>query len=435
VRRRVVLAIAVVAAASIVLFALPLAIVIRNSYQDAELLRLQRDAFAATRQIDVTPAPRDAIELPETADAIAVYGPDGVRRVGNGPQRADAVVRQALGAVRPANTATGGRLVAAVPLLAGERLTGVVRVSRDAGAVTGPVHRAWLALAALAGAVLLTAVEAAMVVGRRLARPLERLAETAGRLGDGDFTVSTASSGIAEIDAVAASLEATARRLGDALARERSFSADASHQLRTPLAALRIEIESIELRQGAPPEISRALEQVDRLQATIETLRAVARGRPPVRGELDLAEVVEDVAGQWRSHLAQAARPLRIATMTPSPAVGSRGVVREILAVLLENAVVHGAGVVSVAVRQASAGWLTIEVADEGEGIAPGSGDPFARREAGGHGIGLALARSLAEAEGGRLVLSRRGSGPVFALYLREPIPVPVEEMTQRPLG
>lgn len=424
-RRRLVLAIAAVAAASIVLFALPLAFLIRRSYRDAELLRLQRDAVAATRQIDIAATSADAVELPDSTDTMAVYGRDGRRRAGQGPARADAVVRSAFAQLHPTDAAGAGTLVAAVPLVAGERVTGVVRVSRDAAAVDGRVHRAWLLLAALAAGVLAVAVGAAAVVGRRLARPLERLAGAAARLGDGDFTISTPPSGVGEVDAVAASLETTARRLGESLARERTFSADASHQLRTPLAALRLEIESMQLRPDAPAEVPLALEQVVRLQGTIDTLLSVARGAPPPRGELDLTAVIAELEDRFHSPLADAARPLRIDMPAPAPAVTASGnVVREILAVLLDNALVHGAGAVSVVVRHASSGWVVIEVGDEGPGIPGGGDDPFARRQGSGHGIGLALARSLADAEGARLSLSRAGPRPVFALFLPQPEPV-----------
>jgi signal transduction histidine kinase len=435
VRRRLVLAIAAVAAASVVLFAIPLAFAIRQSYRDAELLRLQRDAVAATRQIDLVPAPNDAIELPQSTDAIGVYAPDGSRRAGKGPARADGAVAAALASGRPTSAGVGGRLVAAVPLIVRERVTGVVRVSRDAAAVAGRVRRAWLALAGLAGLVMLAAVAAAMIVGRRMARPLERLADTAGRLGEGDFTISPPPVGIAEIDAVATSLTATARRLGDLVARERSFSAHASHQLRTPLSALRLDIESMQLRSGAPAEVPLALEQVDRLQVTVETLLAVARGAPPRRRGLDLVDITTEVEARWRAPLADAARPLRIRIESPPPAAaGSREVVLEILAVLMENALVHGAGVVSVTVRRTSPGWAAIEVADEGIGIPAAAGDLFVRRDGGGHGIGLALARSLAEAEGARLDLAQRGPTPVFVLYLPEPAYETREPRTPEPV-
>ena len=82
------------------------------------------------------------------------------------------------------------------------------------------------------------------------------------------------------MDAVGEVLDATALRLDGMLARERAFSADASHQLRTPLAALRIELEAIGLGEAPPPGLAAALAQVDRLQATIDTLLAVARDTP-----------------------------------------------------------------------------------------------------------------------------------------------------------
>src|SRR4051812_20561579 len=115
-----------------------------------------------------------------------------------------------------------------------------------------------------------------LVLGRRLAVPLERLARAARRLGQGDFASRAPRGGVAEADEIAAALDDTARRLGDLVARERAFSAGASHQLRTPLAALRIELEALELRSEAPPELARALAQVERLQTTIDTLLAVA---------------------------------------------------------------------------------------------------------------------------------------------------------------
>jgi signal transduction histidine kinase len=87
--------------------------------------------------------------------------------------------------------------------------------------------------------------------------------------------------------------------------------------------------------------------------------------------------------------------------------------------VLVNNAVVHGAGVTSVTSRHTSAG-VALEVADEGPGFPEDVERAFARRPDGGsqHGIGLALARALAEAEGGRLVVTRAGPHPIVSLLL-----------------
>jgi signal transduction histidine kinase len=288
------------------------------------------------------------------------------------------------------------------------------------------VHKAWLALAGLAAVLMVGAALAALLLGRRLARPLERLAVTARRLGEGDFSVRAEPAAIPEVDAVAAALGTTARRLDDLVARERAFSADASHQLRTPLAALRIELEALELRGAGEPEIAAALAQVERLQGTIDTLLAVARDAPRRDAATDLAALVDAAEARWRGPLAAAGRPLRTLVQAERPVTrAAGGVIAEIVDVLLDNGRRHGAGAITVTVRDAG-GSLAVDVADEGEGF---SGDPeaaFRRRGDGdgaaeGHGIGLALARSLAEAEGGRLAVTRAGPGPTVTLLLPPP--------------
>ena len=276
-RRRLVIAIAAVAGAAVILFAVPLAVVLRHSYRDEDLLRLQRDTVAATRGIDVSRQAGDPVELPRSPDLLAVYDRAGRRVAGQGPATAPAVVASALRTGRPADATHGGRLVVAVPLLVAERVTGAVRAVRsDAGAVRD-THGAWLVIAAIAAGLIAAAGLAALVLGRRLAAPLERSGGRRARPGEGDFAVRAPRAGVAEVDAVGAALDATADRLGDVIERERAFTTNASHQLRTPLAALRLELEALELRDPDHAEVSAALAQVDRLQVTIDTLLSVAR--------------------------------------------------------------------------------------------------------------------------------------------------------------
>jgi signal transduction histidine kinase len=421
VRRRLVLAIAGVAVVAVTVFAVPLGIVLSHSYRDRELLRLQRDTLAATRQIDLGTPSGDPVELPPSRDALAVYDRAGRLVTGRGPAAADPLVRDALRSGRAQEARMqDGRLETAVPLIVGERVAGAVRAVRSDAAVVRATRRAWLALAGLAAALMAAATLAALVLARRLARPLERLAAAAARLGEGDFSVRAGRASVPELDAVGAALDTTAQRLDDLVARERAFSADASHQLRTPLAALRIELEAIELRGDPPPGVAAALAQVDRLQATIDTLLAVARDAPRPGTPTDLAELVDALEERWRGPLAEAGRPLRTRVASPGAVTpAAAGVVAEILEVLVDNTCRHGAGIVTVTVRDAG-GSLAVDVGDEGSGFA---GDPeaaFRRRSGGGdgHGIGLALARSLAEAEGGRLTVARGGRAPVVTLLL-----------------
>jgi signal transduction histidine kinase len=419
VRRRLVLAIGAVAAASVVLFAIPLVIVLERQLHDEALLRLQRDAIAATRAIDLPAQRGDPVEVPHSHDRLAVYGSTGGRIAGNGPAASDRQVTEAMRTGRPVAAEADGRLVVTVPVLARERVVGALRASRSTGALDADLRDARLVVAGVALAVIVIAMVAALAVARRLTRPVERLAGAAARLGEGDFSVRAPRTGVPELDAVAATLDATAERLDELLRRERAFTADASHQLRTPLAALRLELEAMEL-DARSEEVERALEQIDRLEATIATLLAVARDTPRDRAEIDLVATVEAIEPPWRSRLAVDGRPLRVqAAGEPLRARAAPAVVDQVLDVLLDNAYRHGRGEVTVTVRETPRG-AAIDVADRGPGL---DGDPeaaFARRASGGngHGIGLALARSLAEAEGGALVVSNVGPHPSFTLLI-----------------
>jgi signal transduction histidine kinase len=253
----------------------------------------------------------------------------------------------------------------------------------------------------------------------RLARPLEELSSAAERLGDGDFTVRAHRAGIAEIDQVAETLDTTAQRIGETLERERTFSADASHQLRTPLTGLRLQLEAaLEAPdQDLRAAITSGIASADRLERTIDDLLALARQTRSLRSEIDLDGLLNELRQSWHGLLASQGRALRIDSRgAPVPRVAAAAV-RQILAVLLDNAVTHGRGTVTVTARDAGDA-LAIDVTDQGYGI-DGDLDLFARGHSSGngHGIGLALARSLAEAEGGRLRLSKPAP-PTFTLLL-----------------
>lgn len=418
-RRRLVAAITGVAALAVLLLALPLGLVLQRSYRDQERLQLQRDTVAATRAVDLSSFSKgDLVELPKSIGSLAVYDARGARVAGAGPPQADAVVRSTLRSGRPADLSEGGELRAAAPLLARERVLGAIRATRDQGAVARRTRRAWLLLAGIGAGAVLLAAAAALVLGRRLARPLERLSMAARRLGDGDFSVRAPQTGVAEVDAVATALDATAVRLDQIIGRERTFSADASHQLRTPLAALRLELEALNLSTVSTPELNAALAQVERLQATIDTLLSAARDTPTEGRHADLVALVAAAEGRWHGPLAAAGRPLRIRIdEREASARATPGVVSEVLDVLIDNASRHGGGPVTVVVRR-TAGSLAVDVGDEGPGF---EGDPelaFERGTGKGRGIGLALARSLAQAEGGRLLVTRGAARPVLTFLL-----------------
>jgi signal transduction histidine kinase len=266
---------------------------------------------------------------------------------------------------------------------------------------------------ALGGATVLARRQAS-----RLADPVVRLARQAVDLGRGDFTTRAALSGIEEVDVVATALDDSAARLADLLARERSFSADVSHQLRTPLTGLRLRLERARADAPSEPHVQDALDEIGRLEATVEHLLALSRDRHPVGAPLDVTEVLAAALSRWRPRYQAARRELQIDAPRPRVVVRASNLsIGQVLDVLLDNALRHGSGTVTLRAR-AAAGGLVIEVSDEGPGIAEDRRDRvFDRHEGHGSGIGLALARSITEAEGGRLLLAS-GRPPCFQVVL-----------------
>ena len=421
-RRRIQWVGVLAAALAIALFGVPLAVAVVVLYRADE--RGELDRVADTTAVRIAPdlaAGRGPGQLPTAEEDmhLAVYDLDGRRLQGDGPATADTAVRRAAsGAV--ADGGGSSNFEVAVPVTAAERVVGVVRVSSPAYRTYLRVVVTWLAMAGLAAAAVAAAALLARRQSRRLADPLERLAGAAQTLGEGDFTVRAPPAGIAEIDAAGAALNRTAERLGDLVSRERAFSADASHQLRTPLTGLRLRLETA-LEGGDPrPGVVAALVTADRLERTIDELIALARDAPAARTPADLPTLLTEAKSHWHGPLAAAGRSLEVSADPALPGTpASAAATRQILDVLLANAVRHGAGTVTVTARDADVA-VAVDVADDGAGVAVPVDELFRRRpdRASGHGIGLSLARALAEAEGGRLVLTRSGPGAVFTLLL-----------------
>jgi signal transduction histidine kinase len=405
------------------LFGVPLGVAVFQYAMQAERNELQR--IGNTLAMSVAAEVYDSAKIRDFdrpgAVEVAVYNDAGIQLAGMGPGGDRPEITRALGG-GVGDATDGGNLVVAVPVTHEDEVIGAVRVSTRRSVVLQWVALVWGGMAALAA----LAVAATWLVGRqqarRLAQPLEELAVTARRLGEGDFSVRTRQGGIAEIDAVGAALNGTAARLDELLAREQSFSADASHQLRTPLAGLRLRLEAVLEQPDQDPRqaIAASLVDADRLEATIDELLALARDSGAVRADpIDLGVLLDELSPEWRGRLALRRRglDLHIEPGTPT-ARASAAAVRQVLAVLMDNATAHGAGNVAVTVR-GSSDAVAIDVADEGSGVDQPESVLFDRRadQRDGHGIGLALARRLAEAEDGRLELTRR-TPPVFTLLL-----------------
>jgi signal transduction histidine kinase len=419
-RRRIVLRAVAAAVLAICLFGVPLGVGVARYYLDDERAELERMADAAALSVaDELANHRPVTELPATDPdtRLGLYSPAGQLASGAGPATAESIVDNARGG-QVARGETGDELVVAVPITDRGTLSGIVRASSRHSEVTVRTGWTWLAMLGLAVA----AIGATWLIARRmaagLARPLEELSVAAQRLGEGDFTVRARPAGIPEIDSVGTALNTTAQRIGETLARERAFSAQASHQLRTPLAGLRLQLEAaLDSPENPRAAMADGIASADRLAGIIDDLLTLARDSRTPAGPADLDALLDEVREGWHGLLAARGRALRIdAGDAPRPTV-SPAALRQILTVLVDNAVTHGRGTVAITTRD-TGDVLAIDVADEGPGIDPDR-DVFARdnHSGTGHGIGLALARGLAEAEGGRLVLSRPAP-PTFTLLL-----------------
>jgi signal transduction histidine kinase len=430
VRRRIFLTIVAIAALVITAFGVPLGVAIENSFRDETRLGLQRTAAAAAADVPRAFATSGApVELvsPDPDASLALYDVDGRRHRGRGPDEADEVVRRAF-AGASVDGMVEDDIVVAFPVVHDEVIVGAVRAALPEEIVDWRAVGAGAAMAGLAVVVLSAATAVALWQTRRLTRPLDRLTLAAGRLGDGDFTVRNVRSGLAEVDATAEALDRTAERLGRLMERERAFSADVSHQLRTPLTGLRLELENALSTPGVDMTgaVEAALGAIDRLEATIEDLLALARDMTADHGPVDVAAVLGDLDERWRTLLAGRDRRLVVGAADGLGEVRfSDAALRQALDVLVANSAEHGAGTVTVTAAANGSG-VAIEVGDEGPGI---RGDPeraFARRadRRVNRGIGLALARTLVEAEGGSLVY-RAAPRPRFSLTIPTAEPAP----------
>jgi signal transduction histidine kinase len=277
-------------------------------------------------------------------------------------------------------------------------------------------------VAAFGAAALTVAGGFGLLQGRTVAAQVATLADRAERLGSGDKRLPVQPTGLPEVDRVADLLERSGDRVDRLLAAERQFASDASHQLRTPLTALSMRLEEI-LHADDPrtvrDEAGSALAQVERLATVVEHLLDNVRESHLRAGPVHLDEIVLQQVVEWEPAFAAASRSVR--------AVGTRGLVAlatpnglsQVLATLLENSLIHGAGTVTVSTRSTGIS-LVVEVTDEGPGVPRELGSRIFERSVSGRrgtGLGLAVARELAETDGGRLELVQQ-KPPVFALFL-----------------
>ena len=412
-RRRILQATIAAVTVAVVLLGIPLAFYGARLMRDAELRDRDDRAAALARQVDS----RIATEREITLDLLEVYvGGTG----GSLPVSVSVVTPD--GEVFQAGAPIEGR---AYPAVLRTDAGAVVMVSMAYWDVTWQAARAVALVVSAAVVAFLAGIAMALYQTRRLAAPLVYLAASAEQLGSGQVRPHLAASGVEEIDLVAAELARSADRMAGRLAAERQFAQDASHQLRTPLAALSMRLEEIgaATEKDEVREESRiALEQVERLVSVVDDL--LARSRRAQGGTTEavhLADVVQQQQEEWGPTFRSVGRRLVIEVPDDVVVLATPGALAQVIATLVENSLIHGAGTTTVRSRASGPGdGVAVEVADEGDGVADEiAGKIFDREFTSGRGtgLGLALARDLVAADGGRLELAQRVP-PVFVAFL-----------------
>jgi signal transduction histidine kinase len=409
---------------AVVLFAIPLAVATQRMYRGERIAQLQRDAIrVATVVPDAAVDVQPAVVRPSGVAAnllIGIYRADGRRIAGVGPQTSALAAKARDG--RFHDGVESGVLAVAVPVASdGGNVQVTVRVASASGGATNSVVVVWSAIAAAA----LIAIVVAAILARRQARaiavPLERLTEATTALGAGAMPGPLPPSGILEADEAGRALERTAALLDATLRRQRTFSRDVSHQLRTPLTGLMLGLESALARPDADVRqaVTTAVSRLQEVQRIVEELLDLTE--PAVTADVvDFAALCDAVRARWHGEHAGRGRRLDVRLDADLPEVHApEAAVRQILDVLIDNALQHGEGTVSVAVRRLGDG-VALDISDEGPGIRPDLADAVeaADSAADGRGLGLPLARSLADLAGGRLVVERSAPHPVLRLLL-----------------
>ncbi|ARR54608.1 two-component sensor histidine kinase [Rhizorhabdus wittichii DC-6] len=300
-------------------------------------------------------------------------------------------------------------------VVAGLRTDGGWRVVR-----TPP--RAWLAswqqrILMLFGLSLLAVIPFAWIFARALAKPIRRIADAADRMGANPQAPLIVEEGPTELRVTAHALNRMQQRLSAYLAERTNMIGAIAHDLRTPLARIAFRIE------GAPDEMR------EKVQADIEQMRAMIAATISFVRDTGSVNIVEPVAiDRLLADLAaderEIGRPVALGTVEPAEVAGDPMALKRLFQNLIDNGVAYGGGVeIGVARIEAEA---EIRIADRGPGLPDKAleamfqpferGEPSRNRATGGIGLGLSIARAIAQEHGGSLILANRVGGGLEAI-------------------
>ncbi len=429
---------------ALVLLEVPLAVFFDRRERERIAADLEHDATVIAtlyeddleNNLPLDPAP--ATEYRERTGArVVVVDRDGISMVDTGgaldrdfstrPEMAEALSGKRATGTRSSDTLAAEILYVAVPVASGGTVHGAVRVTLDTSDVSSRIRRFWVGLAATAIVILGLVALVGWWLARSVTRPVRRLQADADRFAEGDLTVSPGPAGGApELRALADSITTMASRLDELLTAQRAFVADASHQLRSPLTALKLRLENLQshLPADATTELDAAMEETDRLGALVNDLLQLARADDrPRRTTVDLARLSADRIDTWTAVAESRDVALRTNGLdAPAVVEAVPGAIEQILDNLLDNALnASPAGSTITVTITSRPHEHQLRIADEGPGLDDEHKALATRRfwrattAGNGTGLGLAIVETLATASGARLELSDAAGGGLTA--------------------
>jgi len=422
-RRNIALLVAATTSAVIIAFLIPLAMLVRTLAQDRAIAGASQEAQAVATLVAGVHDQSQLTSLVNLVDqrstrSTSVLMPDG-KLIGAAPpespaSNADAVSRARAG---QAFILLGQRSAQVVVPVVTDQGTVVVRTAISSSSLQQGVATAWLTFAGLGAVLMVLAVVAADLLGRRVSAPVSELAAVAHRLREGELDARAVPRGPVETVELGTALNRLADRIGHLLTAEREAVADLSHRLRTPVTALRLDAEAV-----SDPEVADRLHaHIANLERTVDAV--VKDARRPVRSTVgrscDAASVVRDRVAFWSALAADQERDLTVAIASEVTQVAMDAAdLVDVVDALVDNVFAHTPDGTDFAVSltRSDARLVRLEVADTGPGA---QGLDVAMRghsSANSTGLGLDIVRRAAIAAGGELTISSSPSGGMLVV-------------------
>jgi signal transduction histidine kinase len=392
-----------------------------------------RDALQSTVDIYRTRTGARVVVTDVAGTAVVVSGDESLRGddYSTRPEIAAALTGSPTSGRRSSETLGGDIVYVAVPVLSDARPIGVVRLTYPASAIDDRVSSKVRGILVVGVISLSAAALAAALLATTIVRPLRRLQRATEQVAAGNFeSRAIIDDGAPEIRGLAASFNSMTEQISTLVGRQRSFAGDASHQLRTPLTALRLQLERAAVNIDTNPaaargDIDAAREETERLQRLVEGLLMLARADQGglATEPIHIADILHERAAMWAPLGDDRGVTVTAGHVEDLIARAVPGTLEQIVDNYIDNALNAGMPGNEITVSAAGEdGWVTIHVADRGPGM-PGDQlehafDRFWRASSAGHegsGLGLAIVRQLAEASGGEVALANRTGGGLDA--------------------